>query len=717
MSSFLDLVLILALVAGGGLITERLKVPLITVYLLAGIVLGPAGFNRLAPSEGVTSLGSLGVSLFLFSIALKLDTRTFRTLGWRALWAGIGQITLTALTALAVGYALGLRHHELQLAVPVLTLSSTIVVVKIFSEKKQLDSLHGQLAIAIAILQDIAVVLMLAGLGGHGEERAAPVSAAQRYVHLFLGALALGGAYLVAAQGVLRLLQHTLRNVELQLITVLALAASFAGLSSLLGFSREIGAFIAGLAVAASPYKESVGSRLAPLRDFLLLLFLIDLGSRIGFSGIERMAALGVAFSLFSLFVKPVIIILVVRALGYPVRTAFFTGVALAPVSEFSFLLGGTAATLGMLDSSFVSIIAAAGLCTFLISPLLLDRADELYARFAPLLERLLGREQVEAPWLVPQPDRTYKVLCLGLGRYGGLLARHLRDRGHTVLGIDFDPEALAHAYAHGLDVRYGDAVDEELYRHLPLAQARWVVCTIRSTEAARAVVRGLQLCGWDGHLALTAEDAKQAEDMERLGAHVVLRPYEDGAELAAEAITDAAELRLTLANWPVAFREFRVRSDAAYAGQTIAQLALRQRCGVTILALSRGGRVTFDPSPDMQIFPNDRLLVMGASQELEKASSLLEARLEEELAGSTHFEIERLRLRPRSSLVGKTLAESQFRQKYGLTVVGIERGATPLVIPPPTERLHSGDVIVVIGPEDRVAAIRTQPDFEVASA
>jgi Kef-type K+ transport system membrane component KefB/Trk K+ transport system NAD-binding subunit len=710
MSSFYDLVLMLGLVACGGLVAERLKVPLLSVYLAAGIVLGPAVLGLVAPSEGLTSLGSLGVSLFLFSVALKLDLRTFRSLGWRALWAGVGQIGACGLLAWLVAAAVGLRGAELALAVPILAVSSTIVVVKILTEKKELDSLHGQLAIAILILQDLAIVLLLAAAASILPGR----SLGNRLGLAIVGAVVLGVGYFMVAEAALRLLRYTRRNVELQLVTVLAVAALCAGVSSLLGFSRESGAFLAGLAVATSPYKESVASRLAPVRDFLLLFFFLDLGARIPLSGVGQTLLLAAALSAFVVLVKPAVVWLVLRGLRYPLRTSFLTGLALGQISEFSFLLAGTAVQGGAVGERFLSLVASVGLVTFFVSPLIMEKGEALYSWCSPLLRRLSRSGHGEESPVVAPPavHRPWKVICFGLGRYGGRLAYHLNERGRPVLGVDFDPVALREAQAGGIDVLYGDVEDDELYARLPLETANWAVCTIRTPEAARAVVRGLHSRGWQGHLALAAEDEEQAEEFERLGAHVVLRPYEDGAELAAEAVTDAADLRLTLADWPIAFREFRIRSDAAYAGHTIAELALRNRTGATIMALSRGGRVIFDPEPSTQLFPNDRLLLMGRGEELDRAESVLEMRASEEESPSAHFEIAQLYLRPEAPVVGQTLAQSQFRRRYGVTIVGIEREGQKIIAPAPGERLQAGDLLVVIGPADRIHGVQQLPEF-----
>lgn len=712
MSSFTDLALLLAVVALGGLVAERVKVPLLAVYLAAGIVLGPAVVGALSPHEGLSSLGGLGVSLFLFSIALKLDLRTFRLLGWRALGAAAGQILLTALVAAPLAYALGFRGALLWLVTCVLVMSNTVLVVKIFAEKKELESLHGQLAIAILILQDIAMVFVLVWVGGH--HATAPSSGAiQQIVQLFLGAAALVGGYLLGAKGILRLLRHTLRHVELQLIVVLALAACYALAASFLGFSRELGAFIAGLAVAASPYKESVNTRLTPLRDFLLLFFFLDLGTRIPLAGMGQAPALAAALTGFVLFVKPAIVLVLLVVLRYSVRTAFLAALSLGTISEFSFLLAATAIQVGVAKEDFLSLVAVVGLGTFFVAPLLLEHGEALYRWCSPLLVRLLGGHEASEGLAQAARSASYDVVCFGLGRYGRHLVHHLREREKRVLGVDFDPEALRRARKLGIDYVYGDIEDEELYSRLPLHATKWVVGTVRQVDVNRALLRGLKMQAYEGHVALAADDDEHAAELEKLGAHVVLCPYKDGAELAAEAITDAADLRLHLGGWPVAFREIRVRSEADVVGKTIAALSLRTLTGATIVALSRGGRVLFDPSPETQIFPNDRVLLMGRAEELERAELVFELRQSADEAPEAHFDIGRFRVLADSGIMGHSLAEIEFRQRFGVTVVGIERGQERLAIPSPTEIIRPGDILVVIGLAEKVRALEDIAEME----
>lgn len=710
MASFAELVLVLGVVALGGLVASRVGIPLLTVYLGAGILLGPTGLHWVSGHEGVSSLGSLGVSLFLFSIALKLDWRLFLDLGWRAPAAGAAQISFAALVAAGLGWMFGFHGLPLALFTIAAANSSTVIVVKLLADKRELDSLHGQLALAILILQDLLVVFALVLVGAVAAHEGV---AASRLATLLAGAAVLMVGYVLGGKFVLHLLATTLRQQELQLIVVLALAAGSAALASALGFSREIGAFVAGLAVAASPYKEGIHARLQPVRDFVMLFFFLDLGLRVDLPRIQGVAVQVAVLAAFALVAKPLLLLPVLTVLGYPARTAFQTSLALGQMSEFSLLLAAAARAAGIVDERFLSLVVGATLLSFLVSPLVLDNADRLYARWGGrLARRWRGHPAILEP-VRTSPFEGPDTIVVGAGSYGLRLARHLQSRGRRVLVVDFDPEALRRAARVAIPALYGDVEDEQLYDRLPLDRCRWIVFTVPTAHLAQTLVRSLRQRDWRGHLAMVAKDDAQAHFLEQLGAHVVLSPLEDSAELAAEAITDADDIRLWLPDWPVGFRQIRLRSDCAHAGHTIAQLSLRTKTGATIIAMSRAGRVYFDPSPDTPLFPNDRLLLMGREHELARAEEYFEARRAEVESSDDHFSLARFLMSSRAEPSGRTLAESAFRTRYGVTIVGIERGHERIVLPRADETLRPQDILVVIGPTENIDALAHCEGFE----
>jgi hypothetical protein len=308
-------------------------------------------------------------------------------------------------------------------------------------------------------------------------------------------------------------------------------------------FSKEVGAFLAGVSLASTPYREALSARLVSLRDFLLLFFFIDLGAGLDLGLLGAQAGAAVVLSLLVLLGKPLIIMGILGALGYRSRTGFLTGLSLAQISEFSLILAALGVGLGHIASETASVITLVGIITIALSTYL-----TLYAH--PLYERV-GRWLTIFERQMPHPEETANetgasqapdVILFGLGRYGGEIARRLRDRRWDLLGVDFDPYVVASGRKEGLNIRYGDAHDPELLAHLPLPRTKWIVSTAPEREVNLALLSALRSHGYQGKVALRAHDAADAEALKRAGADVVLLPLRDGAKEAVDLLTARRE-------------------------------------------------------------------------------------------------------------------------------------------------------------------------------
>jgi len=233
------------------------------------------------------------------------------------------------------------------------------------------------------------------------------------------------------------------------------------------------------------------------------------------------------------------IVMILMGVLGYRKRTGFLTGVTLAQISEFSFILGALGVTVGHIDRDTLGLITVVGLATIALSSYSILYAHPLYEWLAPRLDvferKVAHREQnIDAQAHPLAAD----VILFGLGRFGGNLARHLRGRGMSVLGVDFDPQAVRAWHREGLPAQYGDAEDPEFAATLPLAQARWVISTAPQRDVSLALLHGLKTHGYRGRTALTTHSETDAELLRQKGASVVFLPFADAAEQAADTIT-----------------------------------------------------------------------------------------------------------------------------------------------------------------------------------
>jgi Kef-type K+ transport system membrane component KefB len=538
-SAFSEVAALLLAAALIGALALWLRQPLIIAFILVGILEGPAVLGWVTAADQIDLLAKIGIALLLFVVGLKLDLRLIHTLGPLAVVTGLGQMTFSSVVGYLVARGFGMEPVAALYVAAALAFSSTIIVVKLLSDKREIDALHGRTAVGILIVQDIVVIALLLTLTAFdaGSDVATPWEGTAL---VFAKAVALLGALGIAMRYLLPRLVHRLAaSQELLVLFGIAWAVALAAGAEAMDFSKEVGAFLAGVSLASTPYREALGARLVSLRDFLLLFFFIDLGAGLDLGLLGAQAGAAVVLSLTVLLGKPLIIVLILGALGYRARTGFLTGLSLAQISEFSLILAALGFGLGHIDSETTSVITLVGVITIALSTYLTLYAHPLYERVGRWLTKLERQiphpeEMADETGAVQAPD----VILFGLGRYGGEIARRLEDRGWDLLCVDFDPDVVAAGRKEGLNIRYGDAHDPELLAHLPLQSAKWIVSTAHEREVNLALLSALRSHGYKGDVALRAHDATATEVLEGAGADLVLAPLRDGAKEAVDLLT-----------------------------------------------------------------------------------------------------------------------------------------------------------------------------------
>ena len=707
---FYEIAAILTLATLLGYIGQKLRQPLIIMFLATGILAGPSFLGIIQSTSQIELLAQIGIALLLFIVGLKLDLHLIRTTGPVALATGLGQIVFTSAIGLLIALGLGMSLISAAYVAVALTFSSTIIIVKLLSDKKEIDSLHGQIAIGFLIVQDIAAILSLVGLTSLGSTLAAEDSVLLTFLMITakgLGLLALVGLlmkYLLPG-----LTKRLARSQEMLILFAIAWAVFLGAASEMLGFGKEVGAFLAGVSLASTGYRDAIGARLTSLRDFLLLFFFIDLGSRLDWSTVGTQLEASVIFSLFVLIGNPLIVLVIMGIMGYRRRTAFLAGLTVAQISEFSLIVAALGLSLGHITAEVRGLITLVGVVTIFASTYMILYSGPLYNLLSGVLKIFERRHPFrEDEVCCLQEELPVDVILVGLGNYGSGLAENMLQRKRNVIGVDFDPAALQRWRARGISVLYGDIADPEIHERLPLHRARWVVSTVRSLELNLGLIELLKSRGYKEKVAVTAASPEEAESLEKAGANVVFRPFRDAAEQAADALTHAIDVLPENIDWPITFQEVRIQSGSIFAGKRVRNIPLRSATGVSILAVSRAGSVHYDPQPDFRIFPGDRLVMMGSPEELRQAENLLnEMQVTGDEENPERFVLAEVAVALDSSRAGRTLADLQFRQKYGVTVVGIQRGSQQITAPSPTEELAPGDRLIIIGNAVAIGALK----------
>jgi len=382
-----------------------------------------------------------------------------------------------------------------------------------------------------------------------------------------------------------------------------------------------------------------------------------------------------------------------------------------AQISEFSLIVAALGLSIGHITNETVGLITLVGVVTISLSTYMILYSSQLYRLLSVPLKVFERRDPYrEVAMDSLKETAAVDAILVGLGNYGTGLAEYLLQRDKAIVGVDFDPGVLNRWREREVPVLYGDMADPEMHEHLPLNTVRWVISTVRSKEMNLALVHHLKQKGYDGKIALTATNDEEADVFENAGAHLVFRPFTDAAEQAADALTYALDFLPEHINWPISFLEVRIRSDASAAGQTIRDIPLRSMTGVSILAVSRGGQVHYDPEPGFRIFPGDRLLIMGPPGRLKDAEKVLnQLEMRRDTEDGDRFEIAEVRVADDSKLSGQTLADLSFRQKYGVTLVGIRRGKDQIATVNPAEQLLAGDCLILIGTTGAVRNLKKQ--------
>jgi len=532
---------VLAVAAAVAFLAHRARQPLIVAFIVVGVIVGPSALGWVQDEHALTLLAEIGIAILLFLVGLKLDIRLVKSIGRVALITGLGQVLFTSLVGFGLGILFGLPVIVAGYVAVALTFSSTIIIVKLLSDKGELDELHGRIALGFLIVQDIVVILAMIALSTFGGDRDGPLWSQLGMV--FLSAAGLTGGIAVAMRWVLPgLLRLVADSQELLVVCCIAWAVVVAAVTDWLGFSVEVGAFLAGFALASTRFRESIASSLSGLRDFMLLFFFIGLGAQLDFSAIGAQIPMAIAFSAFVLIGNPLIVLALMGVMGYPKRVSFLAGLAVAQISEFSLILIALGRDLGHVDNDIVGLVTLVGMITIGMSTYLILYSKQLFEVLKPALGVFERRRVLAEP---PPQQRAFDAIVFGTGRFGRHLIAQLAASGYTVLVIDWDPYARnpleGSSLANAVSVRFGDANSLEFPSTLPLDTARWIVSTIPSVDTNKVLAASLRRHGATASIAVTAHTVIQAEqfaaEVHDGVVNLVLEPFNDASDDALAAL------------------------------------------------------------------------------------------------------------------------------------------------------------------------------------
>jgi len=476
---FIELTIVLVLGIAVSSIMRLLKQPLIIGYIITGLLASPYLLNIVRSNDSLATFAEMGVVLLLFLVGLNLNPKAVKDVGKVSLIAGLAQIGFTSIVGFVLIYFMGFDALTSIYVSIALSFSSTIIIMKFLTDRKDLDSLHGKITVGLLIIQDlmaIFVLLIISSSSGEGDITIMIFEAIIKGFGLILITFLLG-AYVLPS-----LSKWAAKSQEFLLMFSLGWCLFFSVGFYLMGFSMEIGALLAGVTLAISPFKHEISSRMRPLRDFFLVLFFILLGSHMTFTNISAYVVPIIVLSLFVIFVKPFIVLLLLSWMRYSKRTNFLTGATMAQISEFSIIIISLGVAVGHLSDEILSLVTMIAVISIAASTYIMKYATSLYPKMSKHLSKF-ERKGTKIDNQNTHKETKYEIIMFGYNRIGHDILESLKKMKNEYLVIDYNPDTIAELTKQGINCKYGDANDLELLTDLDFKNAKMIISTIPDME------------------------------------------------------------------------------------------------------------------------------------------------------------------------------------------------------------------------------------------
>ena len=545
---FLQLAVALSLSSLFGYLVLRLRLPLVVAYLLAGVSISLVSLIDPHHSAVFEILPEIGIAFVLFLIGMELDLREIKSLGLPIIVSALGQIVISTFAGFALAGALGFEATESIYLGLGLAFSSTVVVIKMLIEKRDLASLYGKLSIGILLIEDlvaIAVLMIISVSGsafGFGFQESLPL------ITLILKAIGLFILTFLLARYVLeKIFDSVARSVELLFLTAITWCFAFTSLAVVLGFSVVIGAFLAGVALASSPYHLQIQGKIKPLRDFFLTLFFVYLGLQTKVSDFVGAWPAILLFTLFALVLKPIIYLLLLGIFGFRKHTLFQTSLNLSQISEFSLVVLLVGVNEGLASPLALSVMAAVAVLSIICSSITIAYSKPLFKLFSPFLaffERKNGAHFMESK--VEQEFNDH-VVVIGAHRVGAPVVKYLEAEKIPFIVMDFNPHIVESMREKGQHVIYGDLGDPEILDSLQLERAKLIISTARDMSDNEMLLEEIKRRKIRAKVVARALDKDHAHALKALGADYVILPEQvSGDYLVAQLKTHWPEVKFS---------------------------------------------------------------------------------------------------------------------------------------------------------------------------
>ncbi|NEP12909.1 MAG: sodium:calcium exchanger [Symploca sp. SIO2C1] len=659
----LDLTTVLGASALGGYLANRLRQPVLLGYLASGLIVGPFGLELLREQEQIKALAEIGVAFLLFALGVEFSLAELKRVKDIALKGSLLQIGLTIALVALLATVMGEKLTQGIFLGAILSLSSTAVVLKTLTERGEINTLHGQVMLAILIAQDLALGLMLAILPAlnQPENIGSALFAALLKVLLFLSAAFAFGRWIVPSA-----IKHiaATENSELFLLSVIALCLGVALITAKLGLSIEMGAFVAGLMIAEIDYADQALAKILPLRDTFASLFFASIGMLIDPGVLLQNFSLILGLVMLVMLGKAAIILPVVLKFGYSFKTAVITSLGLNQIGEFSFVLALVGLEMGFLSEKQYLLLLGTTAITLVLTPVALRFSPRLADKLAnlPLLENYLRQFRDTKALSIPETIRNHVVVA-GYGRVGQVIVNILRNQGHSVLVIENSEAAIKKLQLEKIPYIFGDADSELVLEKSHLEKAKALAIALPDPVSTRLLLKRALKLSPELDVVARSHTNTEIDVLTQLGAQEVVQPeFEAALEMGAHVLATLGESQWVIQSVINTIHSERYESilpervislmppelsDTAREmhsewvtlddatpldGVTLATANIRNLTGVTVMAIQQGDKRLYYPKADTILHSGNKLLVVGEPEEVTALRELIKGQLKDEV-------------------------------------------------------------------------------------
>ena len=523
-SAFDELSLVIVVGVAVSLVMRLIRQPLIIGYILTGVIVGPAALHIIDSPESIQVFADFGIALLLLIIGLNLNPKIIKEVGKIAAYVAIGKVAIATILGFGLARVLGYSKTSALYIGIALSFSSTIIILKLLSDKKEQHRLYGKISIGFLLIEDLLASLVLIGVaaGGKGGISFSETGTLLYKIIMLISVLTLFRIFVLS-----RLTKLISKSQEFLFLFAIGWSLGIAALFKQSGFSLEVGALVAGVTLAPMPYAQEAASRLKPLRDFFIVLFFVSLGSHLHLENVLPILPEALLFSFLVLIGCPLVVLGIMGLAGYTKKTSFKTAITGTQISEFSLILVVLGNKVGQVNDRLVALITVVGLLTIGISTYLITYSDKLYTFFEEAL-RFFERRKVH-----PEHEKMhkYELVLFGYLKGGHEFLKVFQQMERSYIVVDYDPNVIDTLEDQGIRYVYGDVGDLELLDELNLEHTRLLASTISDLQMNTYILEWLQKVNPNVVYICSADSAEEAAELYGAGATYVMLPHYIGSE------------------------------------------------------------------------------------------------------------------------------------------------------------------------------------------